>query len=178
LAGWLTDGLPPVAAITQNGTAVPTSVVNNNGSVISQGGTVSYTNVGAASLLPLDTELASGGIPQTVGATAFQIAALAGGLIQNTATSTVHTATLNTESGLMLTEALTTAAGATYTFQLVNSLILATSPAPQVQMHDGTNTGGATQVTSITNAAGTSTVVFTNTGTSAWNGTKVILFHV
>lgn len=162
--GWLTNGVQLVQARIQQGvTFAP----------------VPITLVGSKNLIPIDTEAASGAQPQQAAATAFQVASAAAALIQNTATSTTHTATLNTTSGLMLTEALTTAAGATYTFQIVNSLIVGTTtPIPQVQLHDGTNTAGAAEVTSITNAAGTSTVVFTNTGTAAWNGTKIIAFHV
>lgn len=165
MAGWLTNGLPAIGAISNNGTAqVPP---------LGQ-----YTNVAmSASTIPLDTNLASGAGPETVSATAFQIVAAAGALITNTATSTVHTATLNTTMGQMVTEALTTAAGADYTFQLVNSLITATGAIPQVQMHSGTNTAGGIVVKSITNATGTATCVFTNTGTAAYNGTMLIQFH-
>lgn len=177
MPGWLTNGLPIIEAPTQNGVATGTPP----GTAGSYGGDNSgaYSNLSAANArLPVDTESASGMTPQSVAATPFQIAAAACALINNTATSTVHTATLNTTSGMMVTEALTTAAGADYTFQLVNSLITTLVAAPQVQMHDGTNTAGAVAVKSITNATGTCTAVFTNTGTAAWNGTKLISFHV
>lgn len=179
MAGWLTNGMPPVQAVTQNGVAsgIPPGQA---ASALLQTDAGVYTNLsGAVATIPVDTNLPSGVSPQSVAASVFQVASEAAALINNTATSTVHTATLNTTSGMMVTEALTTAAGATYTFQLVNSLIVSSStPAPQVQMHDGTNTAGSAAVTSITNAAGTATVVFTNTGTAAWNGTKLIAFHV
>lgn len=165
MPGWITNGFQAIQALIQNGvTASPAP----------------YTNLSAGgALIPVDTEIASGQQPQTVNASPFDIAACACALINNTATSTVHTATLNTTSGMMVTEALTTAAGADYTFQIVNSLIVSSAtPAPQVQMHDGTNTAGAVAVKSITNATGTCTAVFTNTGTAAWNGTKLISFHV
>ena len=165
MPGWLSNGFQQVQARIQQSVTiapVPQTILSS-----------------ASALVPFDTEQAAGQPPQTVNATPFQIASAAGALIQNTATSTTHTATLNTKSGLMLTESLSTAAGATYTFQLVNSLIVsASSPIPQVQMHDGTNVLGDTEVTSITNAAGTATVVFTNIGSVAWSGTKIITFHV
>lgn len=165
MAGWLTPGATPVAALTQNGTLAAIPPLTNLSS--------------KSALIPVDTEIARGQAPQSVAASPFQIACAALGLIQNTATSTVHTATLNTASGLMLTEALTTAAGADYTFQIVNSLIVgATTAPPQVQMKFGTTTAGDIGVKSITNAAGTCTAVFTNTGTAAWNGTMIIGFHV
>jgi len=164
MAGLYSNGVPAITALQNNGTVVvPTP----------------YTNLSSAnSRLYADTEQASGAQPQGVAVSPFQIASAAAALIQNTATSTVHTATLNTTSGLMLTESLTTAAGADYTFQIVNSLIASTSAIPQVQIHDGTNTAGAAVVKNITNATGTCTAVFSNTGTAAWNGTKAITFHV
>jgi hypothetical protein len=165
MAGEYTNGRPLVQALVQNGVTITP---------------VPLTNLpNASALLPADVPQPGGQQPITVAATAFQVAAAAAAMITNTVTSTVHTGTLNTTEGLMVTEALTTAAGATYTFQLVNSLIVsAATPAPEVQMKNGTNTAGAAQVTSITNAAGTCTVVFTNTGTAAWNGTMLIPFHV
>ncbi len=165
MPGLYSNGMPQIGPL------------QNAGTVASP---VPYTNLSSAKgLIPVDTEVSSGASPQSVCATPFQVASAAAALIQNTATSTVHTATLNTTSGLMLTEALTTAAGSDYTFQIVNSLIVSSAtPLPQVQMHDGTNTAGDVAVKNITNAAGTCTAVFTNTGTAAWNGTKIITFHV
>ena len=166
MAGWLSDGMPTIGAISNNGTAQtpPLGV---------------YTNLSpTAALIPVDTEQARGASPQSVAASPFQIACAAMALIQNTTTSTVHTGTLNTKSGLMYTEALTTAAGADYTFQIVNSGVAADSDIPQVQMHSGTNTQGDIAVKSITNASGTCTAVFTNTGTAAWNGTMILGFHL
>lgn len=165
MAGIYTPGLPLIGAISNNGTA----------QAAPQG---QYTNLTESALIPIDTNIPAGGGPESVAATPFQIAAIAGALITNTATSTVHTATLNTVQGQMVTESLTTAAGADYTFQLVNSLIVSSAtPIPQVQVHSGTNTQGGIVVKSITNAAGTSTVVVNNSGTVAYNGTLLIQFH-
>jgi hypothetical protein len=164
MAGWLSNGVTFINALLNNGVALSP---------------VPYTNLSASGArVYVDTDQSSGAQPQGAAASPFQIAACAAGMIENTTTSTVHTGTLNTTSGRMITESLSTAAGATYTFQIVNSLITATGAIPEVQMHDVSNTAGAAQVTSITNTAGTATVVFTNTGTAAWNGTKAILFHV
>lgn len=164
-AGWLNNGIVRVQPRIQNGTTVfpvPTTNVPSR-----------------ASALSLDVNQPAGQQPETAAASPFQVASAAAALIQNTATSTVHTATLNTTSGLMLTEALTTAAGATYTFQIVDSLFTTTGPLPEVQIHDGTNTAGNAEVTSVAIlTTGTATAVFTNTGTAAWNGTKIITFHV
>lgn len=176
---WLTNQMEGVQPITVNGTLSSVPFLTNNGTVIPGGSAPPITQVPSASRIPVDVPYVAGqSQPTTAAATAFQIGAHVAGLISNTATSTVHTATLNTTSGLMTTEALTTAAGATYTFQLVNSLITAAGPVPQVQMIDGSCTTGVIQIDSITNAAGTATVVFRNVGTAALNGTKLIAFHV
>ena len=164
-AGFLTNGYPPIGAVTSNGVAA----VAPNGI---------YTQLAAAALVPVDTNLANGQAPQSVAASVFQIAAHAAGMISNTGTSTVHAATLNTVEGLITTESLSTAAGATYTFTLTNSQILLASPPPQVAMYSGTNTGGGLTLTSVTNAAGSSVFVWTNTGTTALNGTMLIAFHI
>lgn len=165
-AGLYTNGLPLVGA---NFFPAGTPAVAPNGI---------YTDVLANSLLGVDTQLAGGQAPQTVAATAFQVATAAIFVAGNSATSTVHAATLNTDSGLITTESLSTAAGSTYTFTLTNSLITATSPQPMVSIHNGTNTGGFMTLTSVTNAAGSTTFVWTNTGTTALNGTVVIAFHI
>jgi hypothetical protein len=160
----------------------------NNGVVrvqprIQNGTTVSpvpTTNVPARSgAVSLDVNASAGQSPETAAVSPFQIASCISAMIENNATSTVHTATLNTTLGRMLTESLTTASGATYTFQIVNSLFTTTGTLPEVQIHDGTNTAGGAEVTSVAIlTSGTATAVFTNTGTAAWNGTKVITFHV
>jgi len=177
MPGWLSNGLPPIGAPVQNGVTVTANSININGT-LSGGEGLSYSNLTASALIPVDTETASGQVPQSVAATTFQIAAIASEIVSNTATSTVHAATLNTVAGLITTEALTTAAGSTYTFTLTNSLLVAGAPAPQVQVHSGTNTGGGFAVTSVTNATGSTVIVLTNTGTTAWNGTILIAFHI
>ncbi len=165
-AGWLNNGVVRVQPRIQNGVTVSP---------------VPTTNVPArSSALSLDVNNAAGQQPETAAASPFQIASAIAAMIENNVTSTVHTGTLNTTMGRMLTEALTTAAGATYTFQIVDSLFASTTQTPpEVQIHDGTNTAGNAEVTSVAIlTTGTATAIFTNTGTAAWNGTKVITFHV
>lgn len=164
MAGNSTNGVAIVQALTENGVTISPVPLSNLPS--------------ASALVAVDVQTTGGRQPITVAATPFQIAAAAAELISNTATSTVHAATLNTTGGLITTEALTTAAGATYTFTLTNALLVAGAAAPEISMKDGTNTAGGVQVTSITNAVGSTVIVFTNTGTAAWNGTKLIAFHV
>jgi hypothetical protein len=165
MAGWLTNGVQAVQALVQNGvTASP----------------VPLTNLPAnTALLPADTAGVAGLQPISVAASAFQVAAAGLAMIYNTATSTVHTTTQNVAAGSFLTEALTTAVGATYTYQLVNSgIVSAATPAPQVQVRGGTNTAGSPRIDSITNAAGTCTIVISNQGTAAFNGTLLGAFHL
>lgn len=163
MAGNASNGVPPIQALTENG--VLTSPVPQ-------------TTLPSTALIAADIQTLAGALPITVAASAFNIAAGAAELISNTATSTVHAATLNTTAGLITTEALTTAAGADYTFTLTNSLLVAGAAAPKIAMKDGTNTAGGVTVKSITNAVGSTVLVFTNSGTAAWNGTKLIAFHV
>lgn len=165
-SGFLTNGLPtagPTASVNGTTTVFPSNVVSE---------------MGSAMMIPVDTKLANGQVPQSVGATVFQVAAFYADLAGNTATSTAGAATLNTRGGIITTESLSTAVGATYSFVLTNSLITATGPAPQVAMYSKTNTGGAISLTSVTNASGSSTIVFTNTGSTAFNGTMTIAFHI
>ena len=164
-AGFLTNGLPTVGAPTVNGAGVspPSGIV---------------TELGAGMTVPVDTNLANGQPPQSVSATIFQIAAVQSEIAANTATSTAGAATLNTLGGTITTESLSTAAGGTYSFVLTDSQLAATS-TPQFAMYAKTNTGGSRpQIVSVTSASGSATVVFSNQGTTAWNGTMVIAFHL
>lgn len=125
----------------------------------------------------IDTELAQGVQPQTEAVALLSLALQFTTVTNNTATSTVHAATLNTSGGNIITEALTTAVGATYTFTLTNSLVTAASVV-NVVMVGGTNTGGTITLTSVTPASGSVVFVWTNTGTTAFNGTMLIAFHL
>lgn len=164
--GFLTNGYPfmqPSGTVNGVATTFPNNVV---------------TNPTAAMLVPVDTQLTSGQVPQSVAETTWQIASLAAETAASAATSTAGAATLNTRAGTVTTEALTTAVAATYSFTLTNSLITATGPAPQVAVYSKSNTAGTLQLTSVTNAAGSSVFVFTNVGTAALNGTLIIAFHI
>lgn len=181
MPGWLANGMPQVTALITNGNTTYTEQVSINGT-LSGGTPITYTQVGASAMVSIDTEQSGGAPPQSVAASAFQIACANAGLFYNSASSTAGAATLNTVSGIVETESLTTAAGSTYTFTLTNSLISTAntppSPVPQVALYDVTNTAGATQVNSITNGTGSVVVVFQNTGTAAWNGKRAFVFHI
>ena len=156
MAGLYTNGLPAVLTAT---------------------GTNSYPQLQGNELIAVDTQKASGSTPQSVAASAFQIAAIAAGVVGNTATSTSAAGTLNTLSGKIITEALTTAVASTYAMVLTNSIITATSTV-QAEVFSLTNTTPGFQVTAIVPAAGSCTITCTNNGAAAINGTVVITFYI
>jgi len=95
-----------------------------------------------------------------------------------TATAASGAATLNKSSGKITSEALTTAAAASYTLTLTNSQVAA---ADQVyaSVANGTNSQGIPLVSTITPAAGSVAIVVNNQhATLAFNGTIVISFFV
>lgn len=128
-------------------------------------------------LVPVDTQLGGGRSPQTVAASMFQIAALAGPMIVNTGTTSSDAVTLNTLGGMITSESKTTAAGATFAVTLTNSAIAATSTV-QAVVFPRTNTVPGAYVQSIAPAAGSVVITIANGGTAAFNGTMVIPFLV
>lgn len=94
------------------------------------------------------------------------------------ATSTAAAATVNTQSGQITTEALSTAAAATYTFTLTNSLIKATSVV-LVSVGKGTATTGEPAPHFVTPATGSVVILIRNdAAAAALNGTITINFVV
>jgi hypothetical protein len=95
-----------------------------------------------------------------------------------TATATTGAATLSKQSGVVTSEALTTAAGSSYTLTLTNTLVAATSRV-FASVQNGTNTQGELTVTSITPGSGSVAIVVKNShGSQALNGTIKISFLV
>lgn len=95
-----------------------------------------------------------------------------------TATSTAGAATINTQTGIITTEALTTAAGSTYTMTLTNSLIT-TSSIVLVTVGKGTATAGEPVVQFVTPAAGSAVILIRNvSAATALDGTIKIGFKV
>lgn len=120
--------------------------------------------------------LASPALAQSVGRGAFGAMKLGTGT--KTATATAGAATLNKPAGKVTSEALTTAAGATYTLTLTNSQIAA---ADQVfaSVGFGTATAGMPVVTRVKAAAGSVQIVIQNIHASAaLDGTIVVSFMV
>ena len=94
------------------------------------------------------------------------------------ATSTAAAATVNDQIGRVTTEALTTAAGSTYTFTLTNDLIQASSMV-FVSVGKGTATAGEPVVQFVTPAAGSAVILIRNvSAAAALNGTININFAV
>lgn len=95
-----------------------------------------------------------------------------------TATATAGAATLAKDSGKITSEALTTAAGATYTLTLTNTAIAAADMV-FASVALGTATTGMPVVTRVTPAAGSVVIIVQNIHASAaLNGTIVISFMV
>jgi hypothetical protein len=93
-----------------------------------------------------------------------------------TATATAGAATLAKVSGKITSEALTTAAGVTYTLTLTNTEIEATDQV-YVSVAKGTATTGTLTVADVKPAAGSVVIIIQNIHASAAvNGTIVISF--
>lgn len=183
MAGWTTNGVQIPGAPIQNGQTLQVPALVNNGVAQTGGVQPTYAQLGSLAEISADTETSGGVQPQTVAALAAQIAMIACAMAHNTVTSTVHAATSNTFSGQIVTEALTTAAGAVYTFTLTNSLIAAVTAAGVFanivfDIRSGTNTVGGMVPSSSTAGAGSTVLTFTNNGTAALNGTMVIAWHL
>ena len=211
-AGLYGNGLPFIGPGTYNSVAAvaPQGVYTQlaPGQVITSTPTLQVPSNCCGPVVGVDTNLAGGAAPQTVGATPFQIAGTLLEGLNNTQTSTVHAATSNTLGGVVITESLSTAAGANYTFTLTNSLInaayIAAGYVPQAALYSSTNTGGrcnntgaqtnastgaqstfsalgttaCLQLVSATPAVGSVVLVFANNGTTALNGTMYMAWHL
>lgn len=98
--------------------------------------------------------------------------------VTKTASATAGAATLNTPSGVVTSESVSTAASGTYTLTLTNSCIAATDII-LASVGNGTNTTGTPSVGPVTPAAGSATIVISNDSTAAaFNGTLKISFVI
>ena len=94
------------------------------------------------------------------------------------ATSTAAAATINKMSGQITTESLTTAAAATYSFTLTNSMIAATSGV-FVSVGLKSATTGEPAVHSVVPGAGSCTIAIRNdAAANSLNGTITINFFI
>lgn len=98
-----------------------------------------------------------------------------------TASATAGAATLNTQSGTITSEALTTAAGSDYVLTLTNSLVADSGAGsnPLVTVDNGTNTTEGLSVQRVTPGVGSVVIRIRNThAADALNGTIKIRFAV
>lgn len=99
----------------------------------------------------------------------------------STASATAGAATLNTQTGVITSEALTTAAGSDYVLTLTNSLITASGAGSNVfvSVDNGTNTTEGLSVQRVTPSAGSVVIRIRNShAADALNGTIKIRFSV
>lgn len=94
-----------------------------------------------------------------------------------TASATAGAATLNQPSGIITSEALTTATTVTYTLVITNNQVLATDLI-QVTLGFGTNTTGCPVLVSAVAGAGTITCKVFNAGAAALNGTLTFTYVI
>lgn len=95
---------------------------------------------------------------------------------QGTATSTAGAATINHNGGVITTESLTTAAGATYTMTVTDSAIMA-GDVVVASVQYGTSTTGVPAVATITVTNGQVVILIQNIHASAaLNGTIKIAY--
>lgn len=96
-----------------------------------------------------------------------------------TASASAGAVTLNQPSGVITTEALTTAQSADYTLTITNNKVAATDIV-QVTIGNGTNSAGSPVLRTVAVAADTITVVIRNMHTSAvaFNGTLKVMFTI
>lgn len=95
-----------------------------------------------------------------------------------TAAATAGAATLSKLAGVVTSESITTAAGATYTLTLTNTTIAAADQV-YVSVQNGTNAAGLPAVTTVTPGAGSVVIVIRNAHASAaFSGTIKVAYLV
>lgn len=134
---------------------------------------IGHTTPAAGSFTTLDATTLGGTTPPV--ATVAQMKVDTG---TKTAAATAGAAALNKMAGVVTSEALTTAAGATYTLTLTNSSIVAADQVmASVQL--GSATTGMPAITTVAPAAGSVVIIVQNIHASAaLNGTIKISFVV
>jgi hypothetical protein len=94
-----------------------------------------------------------------------------------TATAVSGAVTLNKGAGVITTEALATAAAATYTLTITDNAIAATDTV-FASVWFGTSSTGTPEVTTVTPGAGSVVIIIRNAaGAAALNGTLKVGFH-
>lgn len=99
--------------------------------------------------------------------------------VKLTATASSGAATLNGVSGIITSESITTAAAADYTLTITNSAVKnGANIVPLVWVMNGTNSGGAPTVSTVTGGTTQIVVKIHNSGASAFNGTIKVGFQL
>ena len=145
--------------------------------------------VGPQMFINVDTELPRGTNPQSVAASAFQVAAALGECLLNHQSGTTS-ATSNTLGGTVTIASLGTEPLEDFVFVLTNDLIddmyLARGMVPEVALYSGTNKGGRIpglmsalmMLQSTTPVHGKVTWVFKNMGNDKLDGSMNLLWHL
>lgn len=135
---------------------------------------VTAANIASTFQIPVDTEYAQGRAPQTAYVTAGSLKTYSNGGAIATGTASSGAATVAGERVVVTTEALTTAAGATYTLTLTNTSVAAASLV-LCSVGLGSSTTGSPIMSTITPAAGSVVIkVMNNHASAAFNGTLTI----
>jgi hypothetical protein len=135
---------------------------------------VTAANIQSTFQVPADTQYAGGAAPQTAYVTTGDLKTYANGGAIVTATGSAGASTAAGERVVITTEALSTAAGATFTETITNSAVTAAS-LPLCSVWYGTATTGTPTIARTQPGAGTLTVLVQNIHASAaLNGTIVI----
>jgi hypothetical protein len=150
--------------------------------------------VGPAMFLNVDTDLPRGTNPQSVAASAFQVAAAIGDCLLNHETiaggAGPHSATSNTLGGYVTIGHLATDPMDEFIFELHNTLIddwyLARGNIPEVGLYSGTNKGGLIHgcmyalmmLQSTTPVMHRVTWVFRNMGNTPLDGSMALFWHL
>lgn len=161
-AGIYTNGLPTVGP---GGGYVPWNGLQPGSGVV----TNTYLNeLGGYETLGADTNVPAGMPPQTVSATAFQVAAIGAAAAANTVVVTSNASTNAGSVGVLnITTAAAITPGSTASVVLTDSKITATSNVQgAAYLGVASGAGAGIALTSIVVASGTATFTITNNGTS------------
>lgn len=169
----ITSASANALAVGANGTTNPVLKVNANTASVATGVQVT----GAAAGAGVAVAAISSGTNESL-----QLSGKGTGLVlvgdTGTTTAVAGVATLNTQRGAITTEALTTAAGASYTLTLTNSKI-SSGNLVFPKLANGTNTAGTPIIDLVTEGSGSVVIVVRNShAANAFNGTIVIKFIV
>ena len=164
------------AALIAIALASPAAIAGNTNFLTEQNGAQTFPFSPPNKATPSNATIDATDIGQTTQAAgAFSSVKVDSGT--KTATASAGAATLNKNAGVITTEALTTAAGATYTLTLTDSAIAATDQVMVSVQKNGST--GTPVVTSVDPAAGSVVIIIQNIHASAaFNAALKVAFVV